>query len=365
MSMDAGKKNFSKKGERASALNELIDEGWEKYIEYKDPKWIGVQKTKPVDEIFEDKVWNVMYGMGFTSMSRGRNFVMSYDFQHPEATQQIDVFAADEETVLIIECKSAEALKSVSQKKPIEAFIGQTQGLRKEAQQRFPGSKVKFIWATQNINLMKTDERLLKDNHIAYFNEKAISYYGELTKHLGKCARYQLLGNLFASADIKNMDNKIPAIQGKMGNNTYYSFSIEPEKLLKIGYVLHRNEANRNMMPTYQRLIKKKRLLEISGFINQGGCFPNSLIVSIDTKGHGLQFDPSSTKVEGALSKIGVLHLPKRYRSAYIIDGQHRLYGYANSKHKDTDNIPVIAFVDLEQSEQVQMFMDINEKPKY
>ena len=42
------------------------------------------------------------------------------------------------------------------------------------------------------------------------------------------------------------------AIQGKMGSYTYYSFPIEPEKLLKIGYVLHRSEANKNMMPTYE-----------------------------------------------------------------------------------------------------------------
>lgn len=41
------------------------------------------------------------------------------------------------------------------------------------------------------------------------------------------------------------------------------------------------NEANKNMMPTYQRLIKKKRLLDVQRFINDGGYFPNSLIISI------------------------------------------------------------------------------------
>ena len=70
-----------------------------------------------------------------------------------------------------------------------------------------------------------------------------------------------------------------------MGGHKYYSFSIEPERLLKIGYVLHRNEANKNMMPTYQRIIKKKRLTDVQKFINGGGYFPNSLIISIDTGG--------------------------------------------------------------------------------
>ena len=59
-----------------------------------------------------------------------------------------------------------------------------------------------------------------------------------------------------------------------MGGYTYYSFSIEPEKLLKIGYVLHRNKANRKLMPTYQRLIKKSRLKSVQDFVDNGGFFP-------------------------------------------------------------------------------------------
>lgn len=186
----------------------------------------------------------------------------------------------------------------------------------------------------------------------------------DLAKHLGSCSRYQLLGSLFANQEIKNMDDKVPAIQGKMGGYTYYSFSIEPEKLLKIGYVLHRSEANKNMMPTYQRLIKKKRLQEVRSFINDGGYFPNSIIISIDTNGKGLVFDQSASKVDSTISKIGILHIPKRYRSAYIIDGQHRLYGYSDSLYAETNTIPVVAFVDLERSEQIKLFMDINENQK-
>ena len=178
---------------------------------------------------------------------------------------------------------------------------------------------------------------------------------------------YYVTGHTDKEADnqeIRNMDDKIPAIQSEMGGHKYYSFSIEPERLLKIGYVLHRNEANKNMMPTYQRLIKKKRLTDVQHFINSGGYFPNSLIISVDSGGKGLQFDVSSTKVEGAHSRLGVLHLPKRYRSAYIIDGQHRLYGYSDSAYAATDRIPVVAFVDLDRQEQIKLFMDINENQK-
>lgn len=350
--------------QRKVALQELEEEGWEFVKDYADSKFVKVRKEKPYDEQFEDKVWLLFYQMGFTHLNKDRNFKMSYDFQNPNFTQQIDVFAADEETILIVECKSAESMKDGVFKKEIEALYGQMEGLRKTALKQFPGRKVKFIWATRNYIMSLKDIQRMQEWDIVFFSDSTIQYYCELVKHLGTCARYQLLGNLLANTEIKNMQNRIPAIKGTMGGYDYYEFSIEPEKLLKIGYVLHRSEANKNMMPTYQRIIKKKRLKEVQTFINEGGYFPNSLIISIDTKGRGVQFDQSPTKVEGALSKLGVLHLPKRYHSAYIIDGQHRLYGYSDTDYARTNTIPVVAFIDLDRSEQLKLFMDINENQK-
>lgn len=357
-------KTYIEKKERRIALPELLEEGWIEHKSYKDAKFVGVKKEKRADEKFEDRVWCLFARLGFAYLNRDRHFEMSYDVHNPDNTQQIDVFAADDETVLIVECKAAESIKDGTFKKPLEALHGQMDGLRREAQTRFPKARVKFIWATQNYIISRADQEKMREWDIIHFSDATINYYYELVKHLGTCARYQLLGNLFANQEIRNMDDKIPAIRGEMGGHEYYSFSIEPERLLKIGYVLHRNEANKNMMPTYQRLIKKNRLQKVQKFINEGGYFPNSLIVSIDTHGKGLVFDQSATRVEGALSRLGVLHLPKRYRSAYIIDGQHRLYGYSDSSYATSNCIPVVAFVDLERQEQIKLFMDINENQK-
>lgn len=204
----------------------------------------------------------------------------------------------------------------------------------------------------------------MKDLGIYHFDEYGIKYFTELAKHLGTCARYQLLGTLFAGQKIVAMENRIPAIEGQMGGYTYYSFSIEPEKLLKLAYVLHRNEANSDMMPTYQRIIKKPRLKEIRKFVDNKGFFPNSLIISIDTNRKKLRFDLATPQVENAISRIGILYLPQLYRSAYIIDGQHRLYGYADSKHAEDNTVPVVAFVNLDKDKQVELFMEINENQK-
>lgn len=350
--------------ERKVALEELEEEGWEYVKDYADSKFVKVRKEKPFYERFEDQIWLLFFQMGFKHLNRDANFKMNYDFNNPDFTQQIDVFAADDETILIVECKSSEDLNEVQFKKDIEKLHGQMEGLRKCALKQYPGRKVKFIWATHNCIMSAKDIKRLQEWDIIFFSDSTIQYYSELVKHLGTCSRYQLLGNLLANTEIKKMQNKVLAIKGKMGGHEYYEFSIEPEKLLKIGYVLHRNEANKNMMPTYQRIIKRKRLKEVQSFINYGGYFPNSIIISIDSGGRKLQFDESPTKLDDSISKIGVLHLPKRYHSAYIIDGQHRLYGYSDSEYANTNSIPIVAFVDLDRSEQLKLFMDINENQK-
>ena len=345
-------------------LPAMVDRGWEKIRDYKSPKYVGITKEKSAETQFEDQVWLLFANMGFAELNTADGLDVCYDFHDDSLTVKINVMAVDEETIIILFCRAAEAVTEKSFTEEITDLSEKISGVRKEVLKKYPGRKTKFIWASHNYIMSRRDLALLDKDGIAFFNDSAIEYYTELAKHLGSCSRYQLLGNLFANQEIKNMDDRVPAIQGKMGGYTYYSFSIEPEKLLKIGYVLHRSEANQNMMPTYQRLIKRKRLQDVRDFINNGGYFPNSIIISIDTNGKGLVFDQAAVKIDGTISKIGVLHIPKRYRSAYIIDGQHRLYGYSDSKYASTNTIPVVAFVDLERTEQIKLFMDINENQK-
>jgi len=335
-------------------------DGWELYKTLKTQ--IKMKKEKPLFEQFEDEVWILFASLGFQSMNKDKQLQIPYK---DGLTKQIDVFAVDEETVLLIECKCATTPgKTVNFKTDIEAIEGIRTGLYAQVRQQFPDRKIRYIFATKNYKVGDQDRDRMKQFGISYFDERVVQYFYQLAQHLGSCARFQLLGYLFEGQEIKAMNNCVPAIEGKMGGHTYYAFSVEPDKLLKMAYVLHRDKANDGMMPTYQRIIKKERLKEIQKFIDGGGFFPNSLIINIDVSGGGLRFDPSSLQVEGSIPRIGVLHLPKQYRSAYIIDGQHRLYGYAESNYALSNSVPVVAFVNLEKAKQVELFMEINENQK-
>ena len=364
------KKTFVNKtipNKNVSEYEELIQDGWELEKEFKASKKLRKYKTHDVQ--FEDKVWVLFASLGFTFLNNDRKFEIPYDKTNPKLTQQVDVFAKDNETILIVECKStSEENKRGDFKKDLEAYKSKIGGIRTTISQLYPDQKLKFkfIFATENYSISEPDLERLNNLNGIHFDDEVIGYYINMQKQIGLASRYQLLGSLFGGQEIPELDNKIPAIKGKMGGHTYYSFSIEPEKLLKVGYVLHRNKANINMMPTYQRIIKRPRLKSIHEFVDiKKGYFPNSIIISIDSGKNGdLSFDRANTQVKNAIACVGILHMPKRYRSAFIIDGQHRLYGYANSMYKSTNSIPVVAFVDLEREEQVKLFMQINENQR-
>ena len=216
----------------------------------------------------------------------------------------------------------------------------------------FSERKPKVVLATKNIHILPAAMESLDNLDVIHLDEESISYFLSLAEHLGKAARFQLLGSLFAGQRIQGLDSKVNALRGKMGALTYYLFAIEPERLLKIAYVLHRNRANSDLMPTYQRLIRRARLQAVSRFVDTGGFFPNSIILNLEA-GRSVQFDSQSKVGDGPV--MGVLHLPQTYRSAYVIDGQHRLYGYANSERAAPELTPVVAFVNLPRPHQTKM----------
>lgn len=337
---------------------EYEDLGWVLDKKLKTQVWM--RRLKSHDVAFEDQVWAMCARLGFTALSKNRSLKIPYGKAANE-TKQIDVLAADDDVVLVFECKSSETEQAPTHafKGEIESIQGYRSGLIASIRRQFPDHKVRFIFATNNINVSKDTMGRIESADIAYLDEEAVRYYHELATHLGVAAKFQLLGTLFQGQQIAAMDSAVPAIQGKMGGLTYYSFAIEPSRLLKLAYVLHRNTANSRWMPTYQRIIKRARLKRVSQFVEGGGFFPNSLVINIDNKGKKLRFDRAE-KHEGSTT-LGVLHLPRKYRSAYIIDGQHRLYGFAHSARAASELIPVVAFVDLPGEKQLELFMQINE----
>lgn len=351
-------------------INELdyyINEGWEEVSTSKLKA--KIQKLKPAGVKFEDDIWCMFYKLGFRNLNYDENLIVQWG-NNPEDKHQLDVVAVGEEVIFVVECKATGNLKAASFKKDIGDICLYKDGVMKVLRQIYgDNKKVKFIFATRNYTFAEgcEDEKRLSDNKIFQFTDNTYDYVNSLIKSYRSTVIYQFYGLMFQHERINNDKIRIPALKGTMGGHNYYMLSIEPAKLLKIGFVLHRTKVNTQItVPTYQRLLVPSRLKGIGEFIDKGGYFPNTVIVNFDNsnKKNRIQFEQAAGGTDDTKTKLGYLTIPNAYGIAYIIDGQHRVYGYAGSKYKDTNTIPVVAFDGLPSDEQLEIFMDINEHQK-
>lgn len=341
-------------------LIELENNGFEKFRETKH-KFV-LKKDKKHSTAFEQKVWSIFVKIGFHYVNKNEKFKIEYA---NGLTKQIDVFAMDDECILVVECKSSATRKNNNYQKDINELSALKpkliQKIRKSYSYR--NQKIAFIFATNNSILGNQDRRRLEDANIHHINQDGFTYLEQLADHLGSSAKYQFMGKLFENTKIPELKNRVPAVEGKLGKYRYYSFSIEPLTLLKLSYVFHRTDTTEEAASAYQRLIKKSRIRQIGEYIDNDGFFPNCIIIAINSDKKP-KFELVKTPEHDAKSKIGVLHLPKTYRSCWIIDGQHRLFGYSKANKEKVKNrtVPVVAFHNLPQDIQSRMFVDINHK---
>lgn len=348
-----------------SLVDDYLKKGWEifgKPLKTKTKLKIEKEHSKK----FEDDLWCQFYNLGFRHLNFDENFILPFSKDEKD-TKQIDVVAIKDDTIFIVECKSSEKLGPARLlKDEFDLLKLRLDGFKKALWQLFGrDKKVKYIFATRNlrINLDSVHIQRLEESKAFYFNNNTYDYINSLIKNYKKAAFYQFLGLVFKNEIINQNKIEIPAVKGQMGNKMYYMFSIEPSLLLKMGFVLHRTRANESEFPTYQRLLVPSRLKGISKFIDEGGYFPNSIILNFNTKKNKVRFEANS-KLTDSNACSGTLIIPNAYGIAYIIDGQHRVYGYANSIYVENNTIPVVAFDGLDSIEQLEIFMDINQNQK-
>lgn len=361
----AKKSNYQEISVDHSLVEGYLKKGWEEYTKPLKTKTL-LRKTKKFSKKFEDEVWCQFYELGFRKMNYDENLILPFS-KNPEDTKQIDIIAINEESIFIIECKSSENLKKApSYKDEFDLLSLRLDGFKKALHQIYGNHyKIKFIFATKNLRFEQENIDLLrlKTTNSFFYDNNTYSYINNLIKNYKSASLYQFLGLVFKNEIINLEKIEIPAVRGLMGNKKYYIFSIEPHLLLKMGFILHRTKANVTEFPTYQRLLVPNRLKGITKFIDDGGYFPNSIIINFNSSKNKIQFE-SSSKLADSNSCFGTLKIPNSYGIAYIIDGQHRVYGYAGSKFNKNNTIPVVAFENIDTSEQLKIFMDINENQK-
>lgn len=329
-------------------------DGWT--VEKQNKSSVRMARPKPHDRQLEDDVWSLLYKLGFKELNADRNFIVQLGPNTPG--RQIDIFAKDDETVFIVECTHAQEQGP----KSVKGLIDKINGIRDEVIKavhahygKEPKLKVKWAIATRNVDWRKADKDRAAESKIAIITEQDIAYYTKLTDYLREAARYQFLARYLKGEGVDGLKITVSATKGNMAGVTFYNFLISPYDLLKISYISHKATAT-NDLETYQRMVKPSRLKKIAAYIDDGGQFPTNIVINFKTK-DSLRFN----KIENfENSSFGTITLPGQYGSAWIIDGQHRLYGFAFSERAKNHVVPVLAYENLPTTEEMRLFVDIN-----
>lgn len=356
----------SKADEFKSVRHPLVEEelatGW--IVDKRNKTTTRLRKPKVRDKRFEDRVWTLLYRMGFQFLSgQGGSFLLLNAEEPQGPDNQIDVVAIDDEVAFAVECKSSEKPKRFSDfSSDLAKHVGLRERFTKAVRNQFSSQNKRpsvFAFWCSGISPSENDETRAKAANVPLLDEKDLEYYEQLVAQVGVAARFQFLADILEGRGVPGLEVTVPAIRSKIAGGIAYSFCISPEYLLKIAFVSHRAKGKASDIDAYQRLLKKSRLKSIREYIADGGFFPTNIVVNI-AESRWLTFDRGKQETEGKSSIFGWLHIRPAYRVAWIIDGQHRLFAYANHPLARKSLISVIAFVGLEPSEQARLFVDIN-----
>lgn len=322
-------------------------------------------------EYFEEKVRVFLDALGFQDIESGQSSWMKKE----EGKYQIDVVGGYDGTFLVFECKSSsQSSTRQTLTQIINIFAGKKIEIEQAIREKF-GTKyneVKFILALDDLEISKGEKETARKNNIFIWGNNYLKTGEELFQLIGPLALHYVLKELVVnSKTIKDeeggADYKVPSFRITIGDQQLYSFFLPAEKLLNLVYVFRLQPGNEG---AYQRFISKKRILGtkddpgITEFINNGGFFKNSVVCSFERQ---VTFESRSTGLllQSTNIEFGILNIPKLYGTVWVIDGQHRIYGYAGADpEKKKSHIGVMAYQDIEKKQQAKDFIDINQKQK-
>lgn len=356
---------YERRTVRFGEVQEMLDQGWRTVR--KNNRSQILEKPKRPDVALEDRVWTLLYRMGFSHLSGAGGAFITIDANaENKLTSQIDVVAYDEEIVLGVECKAQQSRgRRASLQEELAKHGLIRENLAKTVNAMSTGKVVGVLaFVTQNVNLSRNDRDRAKEQRIVLIDDNDLAYYELLVGQLGPAARYQFLADLVPGRTIPGLQVRVPAVFSKMGAYPCYTFSVSPDYLLKVAYVSHRARGQGSDFAAYQRMVSKARLRKIARYISEeDSVFPTNIVVNFDS-GRKVQFMKAKQEEEAEFGVLGWLTLRPTYRSAWIIDGQHRLFAYSGHPLASTSRLSVLAFEGLPGHVQQKLFIDINAEQK-
>ena len=326
-------------------------------------KSVVIKRLSPW-EIFEEEVRRFFqYSLELTDVDGGFGFRLG-DYQ-------IDAMGGISKHLIVVECKAAQEPKTKSLRSLIRNLRDRRRALLAAARRRFGDrySHLHLIIALRGHQPSTGDLEYARQNNITIWTEAYWDSIRALYLTIGNRAKFYILKELGGDPPLIQGDRRahfvFPAIRSQRSGFELFALFIPAKILLEIAYVLRIESGQK---AAYQRYLDKSRLYKIAAFLEKGKSFKNSIVVALDATARFERFRriASAQGGDNAGASIGTIRIPRRYASAWIIDGQHRLYGFArvDSLAIVDEALPVIALKSASSAEDAETFLDINSNQK-
>lgn len=177
---------------------------------------------------------------------------------------------------------------------------------------------------------------------------------------------------------------RVPALRVRQPMGEYFVVVLPADVLLQVAYSDRLSASISADGQSYelegtQRLLQPKRLNAIADYINRSdAAFPNTIIVAANfRRDNGLiegedaddeflqDSEAKRWSIDGGENEVCWLNIPTGEKLAAVIDGQHRLFAFAEAREMRYE-MPLICsvFLDLPKPYQAQLFATINSTQK-
>jgi len=292
----------------------------------------------------------------------------------------LDVCALYQEVLIIVECKTgtnisfgnlisewdSKRTEIINEKNTLKVLIsidGVVTQQRLKAIENF-----KVVIAFRDYSPTPDQIGQARNYGIEILDSDAIEYYERTSNALGSWTKYEI----FKEMNIKRREEAEviprPALRLRQPGAELYMFTLAPYRLLRIAYVYRRSLKERY---AYQRMVNQSRIERIGHFLNREQAFlPNAILLAFDPEiSKKVSFTPRAPGDD-----IGEISIPMNYCSSWVVDGQHRLYGFIKTPYSEPPperpepvtkfDVLIVGLKDFEREDQAKTFVDVNDNQK-
>lgn len=217
-----------------------------------------------------------------------------------------------------------------------------------------------FFELIGNTEISGSVKHHLKDQNNSILLDYDLNYFLDAFKKIGKWAKNDFFNFLKVKPFQPKTLSNIEAIQFYLGDIRAYLYLERVDRLLKYCYIFRRVRDDKG----YQRILDKGRIGAIAKKIQSGNllAFPNTILISYNDNP---TLCDNPVPIENCPKSVQI-KTPDYYCACKVIDGQHRLLGFANLDITLQENhfLPVILLETVPLLKEMETFIDINSTQK-